>query len=153
MDINSIIDNIVSSISDDSSYKAWINGIWSEVTPSVEKVDDEIAALELPAGDMLPDSRVFSLPQDIDHEGQDEIYGFVPISIVTWIKEGTGRDLADDLRSAQNYIIKAIMSDDYRGGYAIFTEIVLGEDPNTESDPLGYIRLEVRVYYQVKEAS
>ncbi len=153
MDINNIINNIVSSISGDSDYQTWVDNIWTGMTPKSEKVDDEIAALELPAGDMMPDSRVFSLPQDIDHEGQDEIYGFVPISIITWLKEETGRDLADDLRSAQNYIIKAIMSDDYRGGYAIFTDVVLAEDPNTENDPLGYIRLDVRVYYQVKEAS
>lgn len=153
MDINNIIDNIVSSISGDSDYQIWVDGIWSGATPISSKVDDEIAALELPAGGAMPDSRIFSLPQEIDHEGQDEIYAFVPISIITWLKEESGRDLADDLRSAQNYIMKAIMSDDYRGGYAIFTEIVISEDPNTENDPLGYIRLEVRVYYQVKEAS
>ena len=153
MDINSIIDNIVLSISGDSDYKTWINGIWARVGLGVEKVDSETAALELPASDILPDSRVFSLPQDIDHEGQDEIYGFVPVSIITWLNEKIGRDLADDLRSAQNYIIKAIMSDDFRGGHAIFTEVVFAEDPNTESDPLGYIRLDVRVYYQIKEAS
>lgn len=153
MDINNIINNIVSSISGDSDYQTWVDSTWTGMTPKSEKVDDEIAALELPAGDEMPDSRVFSLPQDIDHEGQDEIYGFVPISIITWLKEEAGRDLADDLRSAQNYIIKAIMSDDYRGGYAIFTDVVFAEDPNTENDPLGYIRLDVRVYYQVKEAS
>lgn len=153
MDINDIVDNVVSSISGDSDYQTWVNGIWSGVTPSAAKVDDEVAALELPAGDTLPDSRVFSTPLEPDHVGQDEIYAYLPIVVITWMKEESGRDLADDLRSVQDYIIKAIMSDDYRGGYAIFTDIIYPDEPNTEDDPLGYIRLEIQVYYQIKEAS
>jgi len=153
MSLNDIVSNIVSTIEGDSDWQTWVNSVWLRL-PQAEACKDEDAALKKPAIQDMPMSMVFTTSGIPDYDSNTAIRGLMGISIITWLyRYDESRDLADDLRTAQEYIMQALMGDDSRGGYAWWCDIVGVGEPVTDEDPAGYIKTDIEVYYTVQEAS
>jgi len=149
---NDIIDNVVSTIENDSDYTTWAATIWSEAADA-SKVDSEEMALSKPGTTELPTSRVYSLDTVPDYDSNTALRGTLTVIIITWLWTKKDRVLSDDLRDAQAYIAKAIMVDETRGSNAWFTNIVSMGEPITDDFPIGYIITELEVIYTVQEAT
>lgn len=147
-----ILTNIKTTIEDNTAWKSWVEDIWKR-EPKAENCLDEDDAISLPAVSNMPISMIFmSDPTDFTYDVPTALRGILHVKIITWIWGKSTRELWSDLLTAGEYIAKALMVDETRGGNAMYHTNTTMSQPVIESEPVGRVEISTEIFYTVKEA-